>query len=229
MNGAEFDAYATSYDEDLARGLALTGEPKGYYARRRLELLQARLGQFGIAPRSVLDFGCGIGDTGPLFREILGVESVLGIDPSGASIDRARREFGGDRIRFATTAEYLPRESFDLGFTNGVFHHIPPAERAGVLDTVRRSLAPNGRFAFWENNPWNPGTRLIMRRVAFDRDAIMMSARSARAMLRAAGFAILSVDHAFVFPKSLGWLRGLERFLAPLPLGGQYLILGRRS
>src|SRR5688572_17982480 len=147
MNRAEFDAYATSYDEDLARGLSLTGEAKGYYARRRLELLRGRLGRFGIAPRSVLDFGCGIGDTGPLFEAILGAERVLGVDPSAASIGRAQRDFSGERIRFLTTADYHPAGSFDLAFTNGVFHHIPPGERAAALETIRSSLVPNGVFA----------------------------------------------------------------------------------
>jgi SAM-dependent methyltransferase len=227
MGRSEFDAYAASYDADLARGLALTGESKGYYAVRRLEILRHRLDRLGLRPQRLLDFGCGIGDTAPLHLRHLGVEAVVGVDPSEASIERARADFAGPNVTFETTARYRPDGGFDLVFVNGVFHHIRPAERPGALAVVRQSLRPGGLFAFWENNPWNPGTRLIMKRVAFDRDAIMLSARTARRLLRAGGFTPLSTDHAFFFPRLLGWLRGLEPALAPIPLGGQYLVLGR--
>ena len=43
MSGAEFDSFAAGYDEDLARGLALTGEGKDFYARRGIEWLAGRL------------------------------------------------------------------------------------------------------------------------------------------------------------------------------------------
>jgi SAM-dependent methyltransferase len=227
MGRAEFDAYAASYDADLARGLALTGESKAYYAARRLEILRHRLDQLAVRPRRLLDFGCGLGDTAPLHLRHLGVEAVVGIDPSEASVERARADFAGPGVTFETTAAYRPDGGFDLVFVNGVFHHIPPADRVAALGVVRRSLRPGGLLAFWENNPWNPGTRLIMSRVAFDRDAIMLSARAARRLLRSGGFTPLSTDHAFVFPRMLGWLRRLEPALAAIPLGGQYLVLGR--
>ena len=35
-------------------------------------------------------------------------------------------------------------------------------------------------------------------------------------------------DFLFVFPRVLGWLRGVEPRLARWPLGAQYLVLGRR-
>jgi SAM-dependent methyltransferase len=227
MSRAEFDAYAASYDADLARGLSLTGESKAYYARRRLEILRARLDRLGVRPGRLLDFGCGIGDTAPLHLRYLGVSAVVGVDPSEASIERARADFSAPNVTFHPAAEYRPDGSFDLAFVNGVFHHIPIAERETAVALVRRSLRPGGLFAFWENNPWNPGTRLIMRRVAFDREAIMLSPPAARRLLRSGGFTPLSTDHAFFFPRMLAWLRRLEPSLARLPFGGQYLVLGR--
>ncbi len=227
MGRAEFDAYAASYDADLARGLSLTGETKAYYANGRLEILGRRLERLGVRPRRLLDFGCGIGDTAPLHLRRLALEAVVGVDPSAVSIERARAAFAGPRVTFATTAEFRPDGSFDLAFVNGVFHHIRPADRPAALAIVRQSLRPGGLFAFWENNPWNPGTRMIMRRVAFDRDAILLSARAARRLLRSAGFLPVATDHAFFFPRVLGWLRAVEPLLASVPLGGQYLVLGR--
>ena len=63
--------------------------------------------------------------------------------------------------------DYIPDEAIELAFCNGVFHHIPVDERAAVIDYIYHSLKPGGWFAMWENNPWNPGTRYVMRSMSF--------------------------------------------------------------
>jgi SAM-dependent methyltransferase len=131
-------------------------------------------------------------------------------------------------VTFGAPNDSTPSESVDLAFCNGVFHHIPPAERAGALRWIRRVLRPGGVFALWENNPWNPGTRYIMSRVPFDRDAITITPPEARAMLRQEGFELLRTDFLFVFPAFLRWLRPIERLLIAMPVGGQYLVLARK-
>jgi len=125
-------------------------------------------------------------------------------------------------------SDYEPRAEADMAFSNGVFHHIQPPERRDALDYISRSLRPGGLFVFWENNPWNPGTRFVMSRIPFDRDAITISPPNARRLLRGAGFEILRTDHLFFFPRALRWLRPLERGLTAVPLGAQYLVLARK-
>ncbi len=225
---AEFDAYSQRYDESLSKGLALTGEDKGYFARERVRWLARRLAEFDISPQSALDFGCGIGAATPYLFDSLGISHLTGIDVSARSIEIAEQSFGSDKVRFKRVSEYSFAGDVDLVFTNGVFHHIPPDERATALANIHAALRPGGLLAFWENNPWNPGTRLIMSRIPFDRDAIMLWPREARRLLHAAGFEILLTDFAFIFPNVLRGLRGLERHLCKLPLGGQYMILARK-
>ncbi|HEX2780615.1 MAG TPA: methyltransferase domain-containing protein [Gemmatimonadaceae bacterium] len=229
VQAPEFDAYAARYDEALAAGLSVTGEDKDYYARGRMRWLAGRLRALGIrAPETVLDFGCGLGGSTPLFLDILGAKRVVGVDVSEGLLDRAREAFAGEpRARFATIASHDAPASADLAFVNGVFHHIPVAERAEALSYVRRTLKPGGVFAFWENNPWNPGTRWIMSRVSFDANAITLTPPEARRLLRAAGFEIVETDFLFIFPRALRALRPLEPLLARLPLGGQYMVLCR--
>jgi SAM-dependent methyltransferase len=229
-DSSPFDAYAASYDDDLARGLAVSGEDKGYYALGRIRWLGRRLAGMGErAPmRRVLDFGCGDGASVPLLRGWPGTEQVLGVDVSAGLLAVARSRNAGPGIAFAAIDDAPPRGDFDLAFTNGVFHHIPPGERGAALEYVRGALRPGGWFAFWENNPWNPGTRYIMSRVAFDRDAMTIPPPAGRRMLQQAGFAVRAVDTLFYFPRWLGWLRALEPALARLPLGGQYLVLAQR-
>ncbi|HEX8475834.1 MAG TPA: methyltransferase domain-containing protein [Pyrinomonadaceae bacterium] len=227
---AGFDAYAEDYDAALAQGIAVSGEDKEFFARGRAEWLAARLRERGERVRSVLDFGCGTGSSTPYLLETLGAESLVGVDISANSLDVARRTYGDEaRARFMLMDEFQPAAQFDLVFCNGVFHHIPLEQRAAAVDYVMRALRPAGLFAFWENNPWNPGTRYVMSRCPFDDDAITLSPPEARRLLVRGGFEILQTDFLFIFPNLLRWFRPLEPLVARLPLGAQYQVLGRRN
>jgi SAM-dependent methyltransferase len=227
--GRGFDEHVvSSYDEELAEGLTLTGESKQHFAERRIEWLARQLAGAGVAAvERVLDFGCGDGDAAPLLRDALGAREVAGVDPSPAMVARAAARHPWARFAPLAALETLGR--FDVAYCNGVFHHIAPAPRLDAARRVFDALAPAGVLGLWENHPWNPGTRLVMRRVAFDRDAIMLSPPSARRLLRRAGFEVLRTDHLFIFPRTLTALRPLERWLSRLPLGGQYEVLARRG
>jgi SAM-dependent methyltransferase len=221
---SEFDSYASEYDDALAQGISVSGEDKDYFARGRVAWVMKCLKARGEMPQRALDFGCGTGTSIPLLIEG-GVKQALGVDTSEGSLAVARRLHPLRGVSFANAAEYRPDGSMDLAFCNGVFHHIPPAERREALAFIMASLRPKGIFAFWENNPWNPGTRYVMSRIPFDRDAITLSVLEARALVRASGFNILRTDFLFVFPRLLKPLRVLEPALSRLPLGAQYGIL----
>ena len=224
---AEFDAYAADYDAALQEGLKLTGAGKEHYAEQRALLLRDRLVGLGIrSVKRVLDFGCGDGDAAPVLREVLGASEVVGVDVSDAMLTRARERHGW--ARFATIAELPSLGTFDAAYVNGVFHHIPRAERAGAARAVFGALRSGGAWGFWENHPWNPGTRLVMSRVRFDRDADMLSPPTSRALLRAAGFRIVRTDHLFILPVGNALVRRLERLVSRLPLGGQYMVLAQK-
>jgi len=225
---SEFDDYAASYDTALNQGLSLSGEAKEYFAQERVRWLAGRLA--GLAARSsrVLDYGCGTGSTSPELLERLGAQMVVGVDASHESLDIARRTHGDLRLRFSTMSDLAPSGQFDVAYCNGVFHHVEPGERLDALAYIHRSLAEGGVFGFWENNPWNPGTRLVMRRIPFDRDAKLISPPRARELLTRAGFDVLETDFLFLFPRVLAALRGLEAKLARLPAGAQYMVLARK-
>ena len=225
----DFDEFADDYDGTLNRGLAFSGENKDFYARARVAWLNEVLAARGVRPRRAIDFGCGTGSSVPILLETLGLDSVLGLDVSPRSIELARRRHSDARASFATFASYTPNADIDLAFCNGVFHHIPPSERAAAVDQVWRSLAPGGYWAFWENNPLNPGTQWLMHRLPFDRGVVKISARGARRLLRGRGFEIVQTDHLFVFPRALRSFRPLERSLARWPLGAQYVVVARKD
>ncbi len=223
-----FDEYATSYDRALAQGLAATGEDRNYFARRRVEWLRRCLDRMQFAAGRTIEFGCGTGSNVPFLIELAGAASVVGIDTSGKSLEVARNTFGSLKAQFYGAGEYEAQGRADLVFCNGVFHHIPPPDRAGAVEYLFRCLRPGGLFALWENNPWNPGTRYVMSRIPFDRDAITLSPPQSRRLVRAAGFEVLRTDCLFIFTHFLRWLRAVEPLLSSLPIGGQYELLCRK-
>jgi SAM-dependent methyltransferase len=224
-----FDGYAQHYDGCLNQALSATGEDKDFYAAARVDWTAKCLRELGVNPSSALDFGCGVGTTAPLLLSELKCESVTGVDSSLKTIEQARQKQANPRIRFFQLQDFRPRAELDCAYCNGVFHHIPVRERLGALRLVREALRPGGIFALWENNPWNPGTRYVMSRCAFDEDAVTISAASARRMVREAGFRMLQTDFLFYFPRALAALRPLERFLHRVPLGGQYQVLCQKA
>ncbi len=224
MSKGGFDAFAESYDADLQRALSTSGEGKEYFARGRIEWQMARLGKLNEHPKSVLDFGCGTGSATPFLRGA-GFVRQFGVDVSEKSIEVARETYPELAGCFHTVSKFKPSGEFDLAYTNGVFHHIPPAERLASARYVWKALRSGGYFAFWEDNPWNPGTLYVMSNCVLDHDAITLTPPESRRLLRSAGFEVVACDFLFIFPRALRWLRFLEPALSSLPLGGQYMAL----
>jgi SAM-dependent methyltransferase len=225
---ADFDLYSEDYDAALAQGISISGEDKNFFAEGRVTWLSGCVKQLQQTPKSVLDFGCGTGSATPYLLDLLKADSVKGVDVSARSLETARQLWHARSAEFISMDSYVPDEQIDLAFCNGVFHHIARPARPAALDFVYRSLKPGGLFALWENNPWNPGTRYVMRRCPFDRDAITLSPPETRKLLRAAGFKIISTDFLFIFPKALKWFRPLEPLVSRLPVGTQYQVLCRK-
>lgn len=223
-----FDEYADNYDQALSQALSATGESKDYFARGRIRFLRDLLPSAVLPVRRIVDFGCGTGSATPHLRDAFSPELIYGVDVSSRSIEVAQREHADESTCFEILGPVKRAGEFDLAFVNGVFHHIPPAERDDAAKWVFETLKPGGIFAFWENNPWNPGTRYAMYRCAFDDDAITLSVLEARRLLRRAGFEILRCDFLFIFPRILRMMRWMERPLSRLPLGGQYQVLCRK-
>ena len=223
-----FDSYAEEYDEALNRGLSLSGESKDYFAHARILWLARRLDELGEHAGRVLDYGCGTGTATKYIFESLRAASVTGVDVSTSCLAVARRHRSGPHTQYLTVDQEVPEGTFDLVFSNGSFHHIPPDDRPAALKYVHKALRPGGLFALWENNAWSPATRLVMSRIPFDRDAVPLSAREATRLLTQTGFHPLSTDHLFVFPRPLHRLRRLEPWLAGLPVGAQFQVLCRR-
>lgn len=216
------------YDAMLNQGIRFSGEDKHFFIRGRIADLRGQL-PLGFAPRRILDFGCGIGDSTQVLAHTFPLARITGADTAENALTYAQQVFGSATVGFCRVDEIAAHGPYDLCYVNGVFHHIVPADRLAVVRVIYAALAPGGYFALFENNPWNPGTRVVMRHIPFDHDAQTLPPPLTRGLLRAAGFrGRLPIRSLFYFPRQLAVLRRLEPALARLPLGAQYYVRGVR-
>jgi len=219
---------AEDYEAMLAKGIRLSGEGKAFFIEGRVRDLVSRL-DAGPPPRRILDFGCGTGETTRYLAEVFRESDVVGVDSAAGALQSAMRRGAGPRVRFLPADRLAKLEPFDLCYANGVFHHIEPEQRPDVVRRIHDALRRGGHFALFENNPWSPAARAVMRRIPFDRDAAMLSAPAARRLLAGEGFEPRGrARFLFYFPRFLAVLRGVEPWLAGLPLGAQYHVLATR-
>ena len=216
------------YDEMLRRGIRLSGEDKQFFVAGRVRDLRSHLPE--LHPRRVLDYGCGTGEATAFLARTFPEAEVVGVDASEPALSHGRARHGSPRLAFVPLQDLEQLASFDLCYSSGVFHHIPPPQRLGSLHRIHRALKPGGVLALFENNPWNPGTRWVMSRIPFDRDAVTLTPEEARRLVQAAGFRpVAPTRFLFYFPRLLKYFRPIEPWLARLPLGAQYYVLARKE
>lgn len=216
----QFDQYAADYEAMHAESVAASGESTVYFADYKVAVLQ-RLGIKASDP--ILDYGCGIGNlTERLFPAF---EVVHGYDPSTKSLEVAARR--APRAVLHEQVTNVPDRHFECAVLSGVLHHVPPAERLELLQTVRRKLSSQGRVFIFEHNPFNPLTRRAVAACPFDHDAVLLWPWEARRLAQSAGFEPVQLQYVMFFPRALAALRPLEPRLGWLGLGAQTLTIGR--
>jgi SAM-dependent methyltransferase len=93
------------------------------------------------APKSVLDFGCGVGR---LTRAIsVRAERVVGYDISPGMLAEARKL----KLADATFTTEMPDQEFDWVVSHIVFQHIPPARGYRIFDQLLQRIARVGVFS----------------------------------------------------------------------------------
>jgi SAM-dependent methyltransferase len=225
----DFAGVGTTYGEQLARGLSLTGESASYFAHRRVARMREWLDEAGMQPRAILDFGCGSGAAFAPLRSAFADARIIGFEPDRDLRAVAVSEAVQQTVDLLGSDVLDLRAEVDVVYCNGVFHHIPRGERADAMQRIRTALRPGGHAIIWENSPFNPGTRWIMSRIPFDRHARLLTPRALRKLQRSQGLEPELTEFHFVFPRSLAFLRRFESMLQRWPFGGQYVVVGRAS
>lgn len=118
---------------------------------------------------------------------------------------------------------------FDIVTISAVLHHVPVDERPAVYGELARVLKPGGRLYVFEHNPRNPLVRYVVARTPIDENAILLDAREVRQGLVETSRYDLDTDYLMFMPPGIGFLRGVDRALAWLPLGAQYVVAAHKS
>jgi SAM-dependent methyltransferase len=218
----------TDYREELDRALAFTGADHELPARARADVLVrlARRHLGNPATLDALDVGCGIGLTDRQLRGRL--DSLTGTDVSEADLEKAARENPGVRYMPAERAR-LPFEddSFDLVFASSVVQVVPIAERPRFISELARVTRPGGLTAIIEHNPYNPATRLVVRRFRSEEPILMLAPRQMKRLLRASGLVPVEAGFFLLAPSRRRRVLRVERGLRRFPVGAQYYIAAR--
>ena len=222
---SQFDKVSSNYDEELDRGICLSGEKSDYFAYNRVAHTAKLNAQSHANSRKILDYGCGTGGSTKFLLDEFNPDTLFVTDPSERSLQILKKRYKSPQIQTITVDSNITKLNCDICYCNGVFHHIPPSERNKAAKFVFNSLKDGGRFYFWENNPWNPATHWVMSRITFDRDAIKVFPHEAVKLLQKVGFEIKLINYMFIFPRFLKILRPIEKLALMLPLGCQYLVV----
>jgi SAM-dependent methyltransferase len=228
MTHTDYDRYRDRYREELDQAVSFAGASHEFFTRAKAEEL-VRLARRHLGdPRKLeaLDVGCGIGLTD---RHLAGrFRALTGTDVSPGVLETAARENPGVRYELAERGRLLFDDgAFDLAFAVCVIQVVPSTERPRFVTELARVTRPGGLVVVFEHNPFNPLTRLVVRRCEFGEDARMLGMAEAERLLGKNGVAPIDRGFLLVFPSRRERVLALERSLRRLPLGAQYYVAGR--
>jgi SAM-dependent methyltransferase len=229
-DAAEFDQFRETYETELNQAVAFIGQDADVYTAAKASVLVDVATRWFGDPTvvDVLDVGCGTGTTDSHLLGRLG--SISGADVSEGMIERARsanpsvdyRHYDGRRLPY-------PDGEFDIAFAICVLHHVPPAEWAPFVLEMKRVTKHGGLVAIFEHNPLNPLTRLAVNRCSFDEDAHLLTQWRSKRLLTKAGLKNVSARNILFSPWRSRSIEAVERRVGRIPLGAQYVALGRRA
>jgi 2-polyprenyl-3-methyl-5-hydroxy-6-metoxy-1,4-benzoquinol methylase len=224
-----FDQYGGNYRDVVQRAIDFAGLEYEFFVKAKARIIKQLAAEFGLAADvALLDVGCGVG----ALHDHLGdaFARICGVDVSRVSVEAAKtrhpeieyRVMEGNQIPY-------PSAAFDIVTAINVLHHIDPEARPDFVIELKRVIRPNGVACIIEHNPLNPLTRLAVLRCPFDRDAHLLRAAQANRLLKAAGLAHVRASYFLLTPLSSTAACRLERWLSALPLGAQFVAVGKRT
>lgn len=99
-----------------------------------------------IKPYRVLDIGCGEGKDAVFFAKC--GYAVTAFDISESGIEKAKKLAEHNRVEVnffrADIFDYRPDSEYDIIFSSGVFHFIPPNQREDVCNSLKAHTSNNG-------------------------------------------------------------------------------------
>jgi len=222
-----FDGYFETYNEILKKNQRILS-PSGkisHFAYHKISILKKILPE---KPHTLLEYGCGIGNNLGFLLELFQGVQIWGCDTSEKSLGVARKRYPDVRFFLVSDHDENTRQ-FDCVLVGDVIHHIPPAGRRYYLKRISDYIRPGGYCVFFEHNPYNPLTRVLVSTCPFDARAELISLGDLRSLLQEQELEVRVSKYCFFFPEFLKMLDRFEDSLSWLPLGGKYYVLAVKA
>ncbi|MBT4483247.1 MAG: class I SAM-dependent methyltransferase [Candidatus Latescibacteria bacterium] len=216
-----FDDYAGSYEDILKKQLSFFCNDVNYFAKYKVNIVKSSISS---CPKKILEYGCGIGRNLPFLRDAFPSAELYACDISKESLVVAAENNKSVKYFHCKTGKSVYDHTFDLVFIANVFHHIPPGSRKETTREIKKMIADNGMLFIFEQNPFNPVTRYMVKTCPFDSDAELISLRKMKKLLLEEDFVIDMTRYTLFFPSFLKKLTFLEQKIGWLPFGGQYYV-----
>ncbi len=221
-----FDQFAKDYRSTHDKSVELSGADSDYFSEYKIvELTSEENSQEKL---TILDFGCGDGNSSVYLRKHFSNAQIYGVDVSEKSIEQANLKQLPNVSFTSFNGSILPYEdeSFDVVFTSMVFHHINHGLHQQILLEINRVLKKGGRFYNFEHNPNNPLTRKVVRECPFDEDAVLLTPSYHKKIINESSLSLKKINYTLFLPrhKLFKPFVGLEKLLTWCPIGAQYYI-----
>ena len=232
---AEFDDYAAEYQGGLDNPVKrMMGSSPDQFIAVKTRWLMRREPKLRTGGLAVLDYGCGVGSLMRVLAETGARAEFTGCDISTGMLREVAKRWPS---RLGAPPALAPQQGartpfadgqFDIATISAVMHHVPVAERPAVYAELGRVLKPGGRLYVFEHNPRNPLVRYVIARTPIDQNAILLDASEVRHELLNTARYDLETDYLMFMPPGMAFLRPVDRALAWLPLGAQYVVAARK-
>ena len=137
---------------------------------------------------SVMDLGCGPGNSTELLRTRFPGAAVSGLDSSADMLDAARRRLPGVEFLLGDIAAWHGPERYDVVLANASLQWVP--DHGALLPALLERLAPGGQLAVQMPDNLDEPAHQLMRKLASSGPwaAKLVAAGEARAPRRGAGW-----------------------------------------
>ncbi len=120
-----------------------------------------------VNPATVIDLGCGPGNSTAVLRARWPAARLVGLDSSEAMIETARRDHPGIEWRQGNIAQWQPAERYDIIFSNAALQWVP--DHGSVCGSLVNQLTPDGTLAFQVPDNYDAAPHRLMRELGGSR------------------------------------------------------------